>query len=361
MDRNKVRAILILGILFSILVACGGEPTPDFIQPLSTPTTLVYPSVSPTITPARYIATVTSKPDVATRQEWRSTAIAIATTERAELEKAWYARRTQIAQFSVDCENVDPYSSQISPDGNWVAVSCGPNRDQTLIVKSRQGVIWILKSRDFTIREHEVSLHPEFWSPDGNYLYFYPIIGYSGGGTQCFARPADSPAHFNRNYGLFQLNLTTGSWVTIISPTESFPGYNINFSPSGRRYAVDINGITIFDIKSGDSVQIDASELMDFIWSPDSRHLAYSISKCDEAGWAQSASVYVWDSKINKVQHLFTIQDEKTIIYPESWIDNSTLRVLAVNWAGGDNLYEVYVYDTVNRQFIFSGTATPSP
>ena len=138
MDKNKVQAIFILGILISILVACGGEPTPDFSQPLSTPTTLVHPSVSPTITPTRYIATVTPKPDVATRQAWRSTAIAIATAERKSYQRTRAAKEAQIAQFSVDCDRVNIYSTQISPDGNWVAVSCEYKRDQTLIVKNRR-------------------------------------------------------------------------------------------------------------------------------------------------------------------------------------------------------------------------------
>jgi len=357
MDRNKVKVVFVLGILVCILVACGGEPTSDFNQPLSTPTTLTYPSVSPTITPTRYIATVTSKPDVATRQSWRSTAIAIATLERATQEYDWNAKETQIAQFVLDCNELEFYSTEISPDGTWIAASCGYKKEQKLIVKSRQGVIWELKASDFTIHGHEVSLFPESWSPDSGYLYFSAAIGFDGGGNQCF------PEHLYRgsSYGLFQLNLDNGSWATLLPPTRLFSGYGIRFSPTGRRYAVDLNGITIADLKSGDLIQIDTSGVMDLLWSPDGRYLAYSVAKCNESGWVQSASVYAWDSLDNRVQLLVTFEEEKLLLYPESWVDNSTLRVLAEKWVGFDNFYDVYVYDISKGDIIFLGTATPSP
>jgi dipeptidyl aminopeptidase/acylaminoacyl peptidase len=356
MDRNKVQVIFIFGILVCILVACGGDATPDFNQPLLTPTTLAYPSVSPTITPTRYIATVTSKPDVATRQSWRSTAIAIATAERATSEQDWNNKATQMSNFSVSCDKflLNEYVSQISPDGNWFAASCGYKRDQTLIVKNRWGVIWVVEYQNFFPAKYPGALFPVFWSPDGGYLYFSGSIGYSGGGTQCF------PQHRGK-YGLFQLNLNDGLWTILIPPTESFPGYEVEFSPTGRRYAISDDGITIADIKTGNIIHLNVSGLMKFSWSPDGRYLAYSLADCSESDLAQSASVYVWDSTSGQVQLLFSFVVEGQLLYPESWVDNSTLRVLAEKWVGFDNFYDVYVYDISKGDFIFSGTATPSP
>ena len=378
MDRNKVQAVFIFGILVSFLVACGSEAVSDTPTPMPTVTlsenpSAVIPSDKTETATQGISATFTPFPTVNyTQQAWHSTAVVFQGTERAIAQQAQDNKATQVAQFSITCDEID-VNSQMSPNENWVAASCGYSRGHTLIVKNKEDVTWVLDLKDFVLPRFIVNgvfsgygrLFPEFWSPDGDYLYFSASLGFSGGGDQCFSKPSYSPTNFDVSYGLFQLNLKNGSWVTLIPPKDQFPGYNIKFSPTGRRYAVNLNGITVFDIQSGDSVQIDASRFMDFIWSPDSKHLAYSISKCDELGLLQSASVYVWNLETNQVQHLFTFA-EKMILYPESWIDNLTLRVLGARLvkteSGGYNYaYEVYIYDITKESFIFSGTATPSP
>ncbi len=79
-----------------------------------------------------------------------------------------------------------------------------------------------------------------------------------------------------------------------------FPGDMIRFSSTGRRYAVDINGITITDLQSGEVIQINVSRVMDLIWSPDGTKLAYSISRCNEEGFVIDSSLYIWDALKNE-------------------------------------------------------------
>ncbi|MFZ5855256.1 MAG: hypothetical protein ACOYZ6_00355 [Chloroflexota bacterium] len=370
--KIRIRLFSVFGILVSILVACSGE-APTTPIPALTPVVATATQSLAELTPTLFTPSATqtsifpSSPTLDSAQQvWRSTEIAIATIEKAAYVQGRDAKETQMAQFSVACDELNVYASQVSPDGNWFAASCGYKRDQTLIVKNRQGATWIMKYKDLMVREHSGTVFPESWSPDGNYLYFSTSIGYSGGGNQCFPKPAYSPTNYDVSYGLFRLNLNNGLWVTLISPTDLFPGYNIKFSPTGRRYAVDMNGITVFDLQSGASVKIDAPGFMDFIWSPDGKRLAYTTAHCDQSGWAQSASVYVWSSETNQVRHLFTITIEKMILYPESWLDSNTFRILGdklVEEASGgyNSTYEVYIFDVSKQERIFSGTATPHP
>jgi WD40 repeat protein len=358
MNRNKVKAVFIFGILVSILAACSGKvttvPSPTLAPMVATATLSPVELISVSFTPSATrtpIFTLSPTPD-STQQTWHSTAVAIANTERAMDEQRGAFMETQIAQFSVTCDQLG--YSEISPDGNWLAVNCGSKFNQTLIVKSKQGVTWVLKYKDFYIHEHSGQFYTIFWSPEGNYLYFSASMGYSGGGDQCF------PQQRGR-YGLFLLNLDNGSWTSLVPATETFPGYKIEFSPTGRRYAIDIDGISIADVKSGDIIKLDVPGVMDFNWSPDGKHLAYTVADCGESGLAKSASVYVWDSTTNRIQQLFTLSVEGMVLNLESWMDNSTLRVLAEKQVGLDTFFDVYVYDITKNALIFSGTATPYP
>jgi len=196
-------------------------------------------------------------------------------------------------------------------------------------------------------------LYPKFWSPDGEYLYFTSGIGYDGGGDDCFP---SSRGH----YGLFRINLKTGSWTTLIPPTDSFPGYGIEFSLTGRRYAATIDGVMMTDLNNGDVATINVSGIVEGLsWSPDGVHLAYSVASCGEQS-VQSSSVYVRDALTNQTQMLFVATDG-TLLKPEAWIDNSTLRIEGGKRVDLDMLYTVYLYDITQNSLLFTNTATPSP
>ncbi len=71
-------------------------------------------------------------------------------------------------------------------------------------------------------------------------IYTFPGAWISGGGGQCFPR-------FDGYYGLFRSML---KWClgALIPPTNAFPGYGIEFAQTGRRYATNMNGVTVINL-----------------------------------------------------------------------------------------------------------------
>jgi Tol biopolymer transport system component len=367
---SKMLSVIMLITLW--LTGCGNqvttEPTIGVTPievpiPTTTPTSIPEPTntlvaiKTPTPTLAKvYSASSTPTPTIdSIYQAWHATAIAVKKTERAESEQARNNKATQIAQFPSTCEDIHLYRSGISPDGKWFAATCGYKQNQTLIVQDKKGTEWVLEFKDFlnpdTPEGMMGSLDPIFWSPEGEYLYFVTELGYDGGGdTKCF--PGIGV------YGLFRLNLEAGSWVTVVSPSNSFPGYKIRFSPTGQRYAYDRRGVRITDLMTGEITQIDVHGVTDLSWSPNGKYLAYSVASCGE--WAvQSSSVYVWNVLTNQTQLLMTT--EEILLRPEVWIDDSTLRINGEKFVAGDEFYIIYEYNVVQQSLMFTGTATPSP
>jgi hypothetical protein len=184
------------------------------------------------------------------------------------------------------------------------------------------------------------------------YLYFSPALGYSGGGDQCFPR-------FDGDYGLFRLNVKNGTWVTLIPPTDSFPGYGIEFTQTGRRYATNMNGVTITDLYTGDVVMLDVPATVEgFSWSPDGTRLAYTVASCGD-DLVESSSVYIWDAATNQTQELFT--EDGVLLRPDKWMDDSTIDILGEQYVDLDTIYTVYEYNIPQGNLIFSVTLTPLP
>jgi Tol biopolymer transport system component len=362
--RNKVNLkttfLLILGFLFLLAQSsCSAqvaiEPTTTAaLTPILESTNIN--TLAPTSTPtARASLTLIQTPDD-TRQIRHSTVVANQTAEQAANLKPWSEQETQIAQFPSICEDINSVSSNISPDGKWFAASCGYKKNQTLTVQSKDGTKWILDFNDFVSSKTPEGvmglLSPKFWSPEGNYLFFTIGLGYDGGGNYCF--PYD-----RGSYGLFRLNLSTGSWSTVIPTTDSFPGYEIEFSPTGRRYGITLNGVMIVDLRTDKSIQIETDGTIERLrWSPNGKYLAYSLAKCDDEK-VISSSVYIWDATTNQTEVLFKM--DGVILKPESWIDNSTLRIIEERISDLNSLYTIYEYGIEPKNLLFTGTATPYP
>lgn len=370
-NRRITRSSLAtFGLAVFLMIACNGKPTltpsaTAFLlvaTPTPTPTALdntpkPYPNTpTSTSTPTQtYTESAIPKPtENTTQQAWRATAIAIATATRAVSNLAHANEATQAAQFPVACDGVSFPQGDVSPNGKWLASSCGYKRDQTMVVQNKEGVKWTLEFKDFLSPKSPNgvpgALYPLFWSPDEDYLFFATDLGYSGGGNDCFPGMGA--------YGLFRLSLATGEWTTFISPID-FPGYEIEFSITGRRYAADIDGVLIADLQTGEVTQINESGVMDLSWAPDGAHLAYSIARCGEDE-VRTSAVYIWDASTNQIQ-ILTTTEGRIILRPESWVDNSTLRIREEKLVGLDNFYMIYVYDIAQGLLISTGTATPPP
>jgi len=353
----KPAYIFLAGLLLILLVACGnsGEPTLQKENPITvtstfsqkpTATSTPFFYKTPTSTLNFSTPTATLNP---TQQIWLSTAIVIKEKQQAVDEQAREKTGKEIDKFPVGCE--DSYNFDVSPDTKWLATSCGDRYHSMIVVQNKEGKKWVLDFKDFLHPSFEEGtpggLKVVFWDSEDEYLYFTATVGWSGGGDFCFSGGGA--------LGLFRLDLKTGSWTTLIDRTNRFPGNKIKFSPTGRRYAVDINGITISDLQTGKIIQLDANRVMDLIWSHDGTKLAYSISRCNEEGFVINSSLYIWDALKNESRLISRI--EKALLYPDSWDDFSRLSISSEEYIPEikNTIYTLYEYNITQDELIFIG------
>lgn len=360
--NNLVKIIFLMGSLVFLFAACSNQTSLVLTvtaSPVAVATTQKPFVTTSTASPSMQVAIPGPSRTLDPTQQARRSVFQTERAETKQSQQAWDDRKTQVAQFPDICGlsnfNAMVNSSEISPDGNWIESYCDEN--QTMIVQNKQGITWKLALTDFLSPDSPEGmwgvLYPTFWSAEGEYLYFTIGLGYSGGGDDCF------PQSNIGNYGLFRLNLRTGQWATLIPTTNSFPGYGIEFSPTGRRYAATINGVMITDLNTGEVVNIDVSGVIQgFSWSPDGTHLAYSVASCGEDFSVESSSAYVWDALTDQTQTL--VSTNEMVLRNVSWSNNWTIRVEGEKYISTNTLYTIYVYDISQGNLVFTGTATPS-
>jgi Tol biopolymer transport system component len=359
MNIKRIARLLNLWILvFLLQTACTSQV---MVEPAITATLVENPkpidALTSTVTLESFDSLTPTPTVEPTWQAWHATALAIYQTEREQRDQSRDEMMTQVAQFPKACEGMGFNAGSLSPDGKWFAASCSNKSDQSsLIVQNRDGAKWILDFKDYLSPKTPVDmsgfLHPKFWSPDGNYLYFTNELGYDGGGDYCF------PDNW-WEYGLFRLDLSTGAWSTVVPSTNAFPGYAIEFSPTGRRFAITQDGVTITDLQTGVSAKIAIQGTVEgMIWSPDGKYLAYSSAICDSEKIISSTMVI---RDVTNDQSISLFKEDGKILKPEEWVGNSTLRVIGEEIVDFDSLYTIYVYSIEPNRLLFNGTATPGP
>lgn len=264
--------------------------------------------------------------------------------------------KATLAAFTNLCDEFETDLSrdaQISPDGKWVWISCGYDRNQTLIVQNQDGVKWVFDFIDFIDPSNKGGMggfFPLAWSPDHKFFYFSTALGWDGGGNQCFEGYGAS--------GLYRLHLETGTLITLAPQANRFPGNEIRFSPTNDYYAIDKDGVRITNLINGKETQIDVSGVIEMSWSPDGKFLAFSVASCGEI-LVESSSILVWNSSTNQTQVLFSTKE--MVLKPQVWIDNSKLRFEGWTQIDNDSVYTIFEYDIAENEMMFSGTATPRP
>jgi hypothetical protein len=355
--ENKIMAVSLILILFLLISSCNSsvKDTPIGNENFSTNTeqlasTQIILSTS-MITPSPVLVNSTSTPTIEpTEQSVHFTAVAL----RELTATAWQVKQdimaTKVAQFPpVDCGNNENLSS-LSPDEKWVFTVCGMKPNKISIIHNANGVTWILESKKFRPGAEGIwgRLTQKFWDTEGGYFYFSIDISGDAGGDECFTGYGV--------FGLFRLNLKTGEVTTLVSPSEYV---EITFSQTGRRYATDMNGVTITDLKTGDVVKLDAENVMDLSWSPDGTKLAFSTTKCNNDGFLVSSSMYVWNATAKETYTLLTV--DKISLHPDSWLNNNVLRINGEDFTSNKYHLTIYKYDVANMLLLSSGTATPQP
>src|SRR5512138_868789 len=359
---KKSRIAFIFFLVLCLLLACRAV---TLVAPSPAAATMTQENLSGTATfrPAEATPTptrtATLEPTLdATIQSAYETAIATLGTESAVSPRTREQEATLIARFPYELEYSYCSVEALSPNGRWLTSSCGYGDNKVLVVQNREGKKWVLKVRDFLSQGVSIgrtdTLQPVFWSADGLYLYFAPSRGSVEDGDQCLSRQGD-------HYGLFRLNLNWGMWKALIPPAVSFPGYDIEFSPTGQRYATDADGIRITDLKTGEVTEVKVDGVvMDMLWSPDGLHLTYSVARCGKQG-VESAWVYVWGASTNNQPELVRFSHEGFLLTIESWVGSSMLRIREEKQSAPGMSGKVYVYDIARGDLMFRGTVTPSP
>jgi hypothetical protein len=323
------------------------EPSPSNIPTITLEPTPASPSfLHPSDTPAA--SQHTHNP---------AEAITATPTKFSELD----IKETQVASFCSLCDVTDcnAYNTLLSPKGNWLAMSCGYKRGQTLQVYSKTGKKWVLQFKDYVAKQFIQDgqtpmgiLNADHWSSDEIYLYFSSAIGFSGGGT-CF--------YGGMGQGLYRLNLVNGTVTATLPPLIGPDEYILSFAPSGRwlAYYTYTSVPAIHDLQTGKEIVLQEgnNEVGDFVWSPDSSKLAYSTCKnSEDFSRIKKSSVRIFYLKT---------RESKTIL--ESEAENVFLRIDF----GDGNLLKIYddytnhptysFFDWSSEQFVITPTLTPMP
>jgi hypothetical protein len=261
-----------------------------------------------------------------------------------------------LEEICVSFDTRPGFLSSRSSSENWAAINCNNGDDIKLIVLGHEGQQWSLDLKSFLYPSYpgwpEAILSPIIWDADEKFLYFSTSLGYSGGGNECFSGGG--------TYGLFQLDLFTGSVSTLLPPTDKFPGYRVVFSPNATYFAANKDGVTISNLETNESTVIDVSAVMGLSWSPNGRFLTFTTAQCG-VEYVESSSVYVWDANTNQTYLLFS--QDGMVLRPSSWTTNSVIRIEGETWLRDSNgsAYTIFEYDIAQGELIYSATATPRP
>ncbi len=363
-QRNIGKNIVTL-LLCTVMSACTGFATTQSSPFPSTVTPQIPEKISPeTATPT--VITLTMKPLFTLTNTAESTRKPTSTplpSQTATIslpietpgpqsiltEQVLPLNETQIASFSSACDDPNK-STSLSPKGNWLAVSCGYKRDQTLQIYSKTGKKWEVQFKDYIAKEFITgdfgvpgNLYPVQWTSDEMYLYFTSAIGFSGGGT-CF--------YGGNGQGLYRLNLGNGTVAAALPPLKGAADYIISFSPDGRWLAYTAGIPTILNLHTGIEIALQGRESAgDFTWSPDSSNLAYSACQTSEDFMKiKKSSIRIFSLDIHQ---------SKTILE----IDSGFLRIDSGNGNRMLKIYDAYInhpdylfFDWSTEQLI-----TPAP
>jgi hypothetical protein len=246
----------------------------------------------------------------------------------------------------------------ISPDGEWLAVSCLDSYDRTLEIVSRDGQRWVLQFQDFLSKKDVDAgiplgnLSPQQWSADGAFLYFAPQINYSSGGGCLYAVGGQ---------GLYRINVGDGTTSAILPSVSGTLGYFFAISPTGRRIAysnyLGDGNPAILDIKTGQQtiLSVGMDTIGDFTWSKDGLELAYAT--CQFGNEQNDCSVSKSAILIYSVQEnssRIILEMEQNTLHIEAW-DGDLLKVFQKN----EQCEESHLsFDVFTGQWL---TPTPEP
>ena len=346
------RLILIIGILCILLAACGsrqaathtspatkalstGAPSPTrvkttftpFPSPTFTPSPAAIPSPSPTVaTPPRPSRTprpsITPSPTLSIQE--LATLSARGTqgwaTRHAEETMAgtWESRWATEIAILPGCQS--PISHDYSPSGNWVVVRCMEINNPTGVYNLKNhSQAWLLTSRTiFGDDLHEWAtyiIYPMKWTADERFLFLkiYPC---------CVDGPClDSIS----GIALIRLDLLTGKVARTLPPDAKEGFYNFTLSPDDTYLAytrtwLERPILNLVNLVTGEEhkIPIDErfAEVVDFIWSPDGRQLAFSARA---SIYCENTTYYMVIMDLDDYEQTLLLESDKAEYSPVEW------------------------------------------
>jgi Tol biopolymer transport system component len=220
-----------------------------------------------------------------------------------------------------------------SPDGEWIATTifqvprAGDTYYQNLTVTHADGVpSYAVVDREAPFGLGYTVAEPLMWSDDGERFYYTN-------------RPqADGCGLLFNGSDLSMLDLATGE-TTELLPADTTTTLGLAPDEEEIAYlAIGEPALILRKLTSGNSTTFDLAPLLAqnvnearpqvgaFVWSPDSRALAFVVAHnpCI-GGWAESTSIYVLDTESMTTTSVLA-QDDRNLA-PVAWPDDATLLV----------------------------------
>jgi len=172
-------------------------------------------------------------------------------------------------------------------------------------------------------------VQPKRWSGDGRYLYFVPFF-YGDGGC----------AFYYEAQALLRLDLSSGDYVEILSPTEDGFSYNISFSDDDVYLGVietwqehPILKLTNLTLQTREEIPLGEqySGAGNLVWSQDHSQILFSARSGDECG--NMTYYLVWMDMTNRSRKVI-LEGKWTDPYkPIRWVDEN--HVILAEWFSG--------------------------
>jgi len=370
------RYIFILIVFMSLLIACGSnaEEQATMTTPASKTTneSLVIASTltltpkathtkeftlitttTATMAPTRVPRNTSADTPTATKQHPTSTHQM--NVQATKTQQAYDVLATEITNFSIVCDKNDRLITTLSNNGLWLAISCKYKMEQTLEIVSKNGGSWKLKFQDFLSAEFIKdgntpmgNLLPLHWSNDGSYLYFSPNIAWDGGGTCFYGFGVQS---------LYRIDLSTGSISNVLPTVSPFgDGYEIAFSPAGKRLVYYVDTPVIMDLRTGDEiyyVDIGESYAGDFSWSPDGSEIVFATCLPNPEGEIEKSAIVIFSLISGKLR---TVVELDKMFFRILGEEDHFLKIAIWDYDTGETSYQYF--DWSSGEIVSS---TPEP
>jgi hypothetical protein len=350
---KTVAALAALAAVFCVLLAGCGQKQ----RPRGTMTPSLFASSTETLMPTE---TLTKSPTETITPTYSNTY----TPEKwmISYDATANAISTMVAPFPGLCEDWEnnPYSTLISPDGEWLAVNCFQinlsGKFQLLKRDGSRSIEILYKDLYADLQDFcSIGASPLHWTANDQYLFF-------SRNAACWESGGAIP--LGMKYGpLFRLDIQSGKWEKIIDDDKYDVYYY--FSPTDRRlvylHAYTSHVINILDLKTGDLENFalsDYGEVGGVIWSPDGTSIALIASRrpVDADFDHMKYSVIIYDVLEKKLTPIISDRQERRI--PQEWTYNNILVIpLVVN----DYFYEIVPGQTLYYDFNTNTLIQPTP